>query len=329
MASPNATYTELVTTTLENRRGRLTDNVENANVLLAWLKKRGNINLAAGGRTLVEELAYRENDTFAWYDGFELINIAPQQVFSAAEYTPKQYAGSVTISGAEMAMNSGREQMIPLMTSRIDNAEDSAMNGVAIAAYSNGSADGGKQLQGLLLNIANDPTSGTVGGIPRDQFAFWQNQFKDAATVFSNKTSGGVQALMREILLECVAAPGPQGARNAVDLIVAGTNAFDTFWGSLTEIQRITSASEGVAGFESVAFSGPGGKRPVFYDPVCGTNQMYFLSSRYMKYRPYRNRNFITSDERSSINQDAVVVLMLFMGNMTMSNAGRQGVIFD
>jgi hypothetical protein len=325
----NTSWNDLITTTLENRRRSLTNNTLAANVLFSWLNKRGNVDPVGGGRTLVEELEYGTNSTFMWYDGYEVLNITPQQVFSAAEYTPKQAAVTVTISGAEQAMNSGREQMIRLMASRIDNAETSMQNGLATAAYSNGTGSGGKELGGLQQLVADAPGTGTVGGIVRGDFAFWRNQFKDAATVFSSLTAANVQALMQEVWTEIVAAPGPQGGQTGPDLIVAGSNAFVTFWNSLLADQRINSPDRGVSGFRSLAFYGPGGEAPVFFDPVCNTNRMYFLSTKYLKLRPYRDRNMVWTDQRTSINQDAIVRMCLFMGNLTMSNAGRQGVIFD
>lgn len=67
MAEPN--LTEIVATTLRNRRGALADNVLNHNALLRELNKRGNVSLEEGGRTLVEELEYAENSTFKYYEG--------------------------------------------------------------------------------------------------------------------------------------------------------------------------------------------------------------------------------------------------------------------
>ena len=53
MASPNSTFTEIVTTTLRNRSGVLADNVSNNNALLRRLKERGNNRTVAGGRSIV------------------------------------------------------------------------------------------------------------------------------------------------------------------------------------------------------------------------------------------------------------------------------------
>ncbi len=62
MASPN--LSEIVTTTLRNRSKKLADSVSNHNALLRRLKERGNMNLADGGRTIIQELEYAENTTF-------------------------------------------------------------------------------------------------------------------------------------------------------------------------------------------------------------------------------------------------------------------------
>ena len=97
MASPN--LSEIVTTTLRNRSGKLADNVTNNNALLARLNKKGNVKPVDGGRSIVQELDYQENGTFKRYSGYETLDISPSEVFSAAEFDWKQGAVSVSISG--------------------------------------------------------------------------------------------------------------------------------------------------------------------------------------------------------------------------------------
>lgn len=329
MSSANANYTELVTTTLENRRRVISNNVIEHNILLSHVKKSGNIDLASGGRELVEELSYAENSTAGWYDGYELINITPQQVHSAAVYSWKQAAASVSISGGELAMNSGREQMIPLLRSRINNAEDSLMNLIADGVYSNGTGDGGKQIGGLQHLVADAPTSGVVGGIDRANFSFWQNAVQDAQGDVTTPDATAIQGHMQSLWLKIIGQPSGAPASDAPDLAVASSNAFTAFWQSLLEVQRITSSEKGASGFRSVEFMGPQGGCPVFFDRKCPTDKLYFLNTKYLKFRPHRDRNFKVTDQRTSINQDAVVVLQLWMGNMTMSNARAHGVLFD
>ena len=44
MANPSSTMTEIVTTTLRNRTGKLADNVTENNALLMRLKKKGKVD---------------------------------------------------------------------------------------------------------------------------------------------------------------------------------------------------------------------------------------------------------------------------------------------
>lgn len=63
MAVPNSTYTEIITTTLDNYRSELADNVLGNNALLTRLKKKGNTDTAGGGVNLLENLMYASNGT--------------------------------------------------------------------------------------------------------------------------------------------------------------------------------------------------------------------------------------------------------------------------
>jgi hypothetical protein len=55
---------------------------------------------------------------------------------------------------------------------------------------------------------------------------------------------------------------------------------------------------------------------------------MYFLNTDYIHFRPHKDRNFAPiGDDRYAVNQDAMVKLIGFAGNMTLSNAFLQGVL--
>lgn len=61
MASPN--LSEIITTTLRNRTGKLADNVSDNNALLYRLRQKGKRRTEDGGRTIVQELEYQDNGT--------------------------------------------------------------------------------------------------------------------------------------------------------------------------------------------------------------------------------------------------------------------------
>jgi hypothetical protein len=70
LTNPSSAMTEIVTTTLRNRSGKLADNISKNNALLYRLKAKGKVKPVSGGRTIVQELAYAENGTFKRYSGW-------------------------------------------------------------------------------------------------------------------------------------------------------------------------------------------------------------------------------------------------------------------
>jgi len=54
---------------------------------------------------------------------------------------------------------------------------------------------------------------------------------------------------------------------------------------------------------------------------------MYMLNSKYLHFRPAKSRNFVVLKDKVAVNQDASVTPLYWMGNLTISNAARHGVI--
>lgn len=319
MASPN--LSEIVTTTLRNRSKRLADNVSNNNALLLRLRQRGNNRTFAGGHNITAELEYAENNTFKRYSGFETLNIQPSDVFSAAEYEIKQAAVAVTISGLEQLQNSGPEQMIDLLESRISNAERTMLNNLSADLYSDGTADSGKQITGLQAVVA-DGGGGTVGGIDSATFPFWQNQVYDFSTQGVTPGPDTIQSAMNTLFLD--AARG----NDRPDLVVADNKFFRYYWESLQAIQRLQDEKLGAAGFENLKFMGADVVFDGGQDGAAPTEHMYFLNTNFLHFRSHRDRNMnVINGDRFATDQDAMVRLIGWAGNLTCSNRALQGVI--
>lgn len=57
--------------------------------------------------------------------------------------------------------------------------------------------------------------------------------------------------------------------------------------------------------------------------------QVTDCNTDYLYWRPHRDRNMVPLGDIRSINQDATVNLIIWMGNMTASNRELQGVLFQ
>jgi len=304
---------EIVTTTLRNRSKKLADNVLNHNALFMVMNKKGNVRPASGGREIIEELEYAENGTAGWYTGYEILDTTPQEVFDAATYDWKQLAGTVTIDGLTQIKNSGKARIINLLAKRITNLEKTLKNRVATAVYSDGVTDT-KAIGGLRLLVADDPTtSSTIGGINQATYEFWRNQVSAAA----GTSSGNILSRMNALWLSCV-----RGA-DKPDYICADSNLYSIYESALQKFQRFQTADKGIAGFETLMYK----SAHVVYDDQAPTNRMYFLNTDYLYLRPHPDRQFVPLEERNSVNQDAMVVPVVWAGNMTTSNRSLQGVL--
>lgn len=325
----NPNVGDIVATTLRDRSGVVADNVTKSNALLITLQKRGNVKPTSGGRTLFEEIAYAENGTFKRYSGYDPLNIQPSNVLSAAEFDLKQAAVSVSMSGLEQLQNSGSEQVLDLLEQRIENAEATLMNNIAADVYSDGTADGGRQIGGLQLLIADTPTSGTVGGIDRSLYPIWRNQSFDATTDGGAPASAtNIVSYMNQVYVRCTRGADKPG------IIIADNNYYLFYLNSQQTIVRHTNQELLDAGFDGLSYNGI----PVILDggnPLlggsCPANHMYFANPKYIKFRPHSDRNFapLEGGTRRPINQDAMVQFMAFAGNMTLRGATFQGVLKD
>jgi hypothetical protein len=232
--------------------------------------------------------------------------------------------------------------MIDLLEARIGNAERTFENNLSADCYSNGTADGGKQVGGLQLLVSDVPTSGTVGGINRATWAFWQNNVQSFAAAGLAPGAATMQTMMNRAWL----AQARQADRP--DLFIADNVYFRYYWESLQAIQRITDDRTGMAGFNSLkfmdadvvydgGFQGVAGGQGATIDGAGHTwtsgqgapaNHMYLLNTDYIFLRPHRERDMVPLDpDRFSVNQDAMVKLIGWAGNLAMSNAFLQGVL--
>lgn len=321
MATPNTNFDDVIATTLRQRSGKLADNLSDNTALLFRLKERGRMRTFSGGRTIVEEIAFSGPGNFMYYSGSETINIDQGDMLTAAEYNIKQAATAITINGLEMLQNASEEQVIDLLSGRIEQGEREMVNNLSTGIYSDGTGSSGKQIGGLQLIVSDDGT-GTVGGINSGTYTWWANNFYDFSDEGVTAGASTIQTAMNTLYLET------KRNRDAVDLIVADNTYFQYYWQSLQAIQRVQSDSMAAAGFQNLKFMGADVVADGAQGGAAPSAHMYFLNSDFLHWRPHSRRNMVPlNPDRYATNQDAVVKLMAFAGNMTCSNRALQGAI--
>jgi hypothetical protein len=326
MASPNINYNNIVTSTIEFRSGELADNVTLHNAVLQRMNSNGNVDPIDGGYKIIEELEYAENQTFKWMNGFDTIDIQPQEIFSAAEFDLKLAAISVIISGQEQLMNAGKERFIPLLKRKMKNAENSFNNNLLRGLFSDGTGNSGKQIGGFQSLLSSTPTVGTVGNIDRSVWSFWRNQkFGGVADGGGAVSATNIQSYMNQLCYKLVRGT------DFPDLIVFDALYHNLYFQSLQPNFRITTNDTAGSGFKSLKFYAVGNDADVVFagnGVGMPASTGYFLNMKYLRLRPHKDRNMVPiGGDRQPTNQDAIISLLGWAGNMTCSNMNLQGVL--
>lgn len=321
MTSPNAIFTELVTTTFRKHRKDIKDNVSKNNALLRRLYDRGQVKHEDGGLSIVEPLDYATNQTYQRYSGYDTLNIGASDVISAAEYQWRQIAINVVASGQELRTNKGQSRIIALVKSRMKNAVRTFKNNFSSDLYSDGTLS--NQINGLQA-LVSDTGTGTVGGIDSSVWTFWQNKVQSAAAPIQ----GGGAIVPGPTTMESLMLPlwlAQTRGDDKPDLVISDTNYYTFYEQSQTSIKRYTSSDEAQGGFISLKYK----TADVIYDGGSGipANHMYFLNSDYLYLVAHTDADMTEMDEMKPVNQDAAVVPILWMGNLVVSNRSLQGVL--
>jgi hypothetical protein len=316
MAFPNVS--DIIATTIENRSAKIADNVTKNNAVLAQLSQKGRIKTVSGGSKIFQELSFAENANAGWYSGYDLLPVAAQDVISAAEFDFKQAACPVTISGLDMLKNAGKEQIIDLLEGRITVAESTMSNLVSGGLYSDGTAAGGKQIEGLNKAVAMVNTN-TYGAIDANTWVFWRNKVMDQTA--AQMTATAIQGYFNTMWGQLV-----RGS-DRPDLIMVDAGVWGVYLASLQAMQRFTGTETGKLGFPTIKYMDADVVLDGGIGGFCPTNTAFFLNTNYLHYRPHSARNMtsLNPKNRYAINQDAEVQILAWAGNLTCSGRQFQG----
>jgi len=291
----------LLSTTLKNYQKTLTDNIHKSNAVFNQLKKMGAMKSTDGGERLVEPLMYGKNTTVGSYSGYDTLDTTPQEGIDSAEFNWKQYSASITISGKEERQNNGVAKIIDLLEAKTTQAEMSLKEELSIGLFSNGTANGSKQLTGLGAMILD---SGTYGGINSATYTWWQAYVESASEALAltkMRTAYNTASI---------------GGSDTPTIAVTTQALYEKYEGLFTgTITMYSSMTKDVVdgGFQTLEFKGI----PLTWDEQAVTGEMLFLNSKHMKLRYHPDANFETSQFVKPENQDAKVAQILWMGNLT------------
>lgn len=306
----------LVTTTLDQVRPVLRDQISNYNALTAWLNMKSRVTVD-GGTVIRRPLMFAFNDTVSSYSGYDLIDTTPQEGFGWAEYEWRQHAGSVTISGEEVKKNSGAKQLINLLQAKVDQLKLSIADDMNAMLWSDGTGNNSKDMLGLQAIVSD---SVTLAGIAPGTYTWWKSVVEagpaDLTDVSGVETLNDVYNTIRV-------------NRSKVDVEFTTQDNFQAYEALAVPNIRFQDLKAADLGFETIAHKGA----EVIFEPDVpapggsGGGYWYFLNSDRLEFVQHANSWLDPTDFVRPYNQDAKTALILSMGNLITDERRAHGVI--
>jgi hypothetical protein len=316
MAAGHPDYDTFLSSTLNNYRSTLVDNVFSANPLFLKLKER--VRYEDGGDKISVPLMYGQNSTVKTYDAWERLDLTPQEGITTALFDWGQIAGSIGINGIEEFKNSGKSRIFNLLKARTKQTEMSLTEAFGEMSFLAGT-DPERDWLGLDALIGDEnSTVTTVGGIDCTDSAndWWRSVVVDVDALASQVRSDAVWTNVYNTASKGSDKP---------DIIVTTQDLFEHYEANLATDIRYTSTDSADARFNHVLFK----KVPVFYDDYCQSGRTYFINSSHLELVGAKGTWFRQTPFETVPDVDGKWANILTYGGMVIDNRRRQGLVRD
>ena len=299
-----------------------TDNILNSRALFYAMGEDGFKEQADGGSQIEMSLEYATNTTFKSYGELETLDTTRIDVFDAARYTWKISAGTVVWSDLEQLRATAASRKFDVIAEKLENGKDSLINTLNSQMWSDGTGNSSKDIGGLQYLISTTPTTGTVGGVSRDNFSFWRN-IQTSGTQTSSDFDN-LRASMRSVYAQCSRG----GSNEAPTAAITTRTVFLGYQSLLVPNERFAKADKprgGDLGWkqDAIQFNGA----DVFYDEDAPSGNLYFVNPKFMKLVYLKGGWMKMKDKIEPYNQLAAVQRVFTIANMATNNSRRLGVV--
>ena len=320
MAVPNTlseALDNLYTTTWQNMKSTLVDQIFDSTPFWFWMKENDALESVQGGRFLTEPLRYAKSERVKFIGKGGTVDLSDQEFLTEAVDDWKYLVDSIVRFGTDDQKNRGKNMIINFMNAKLDNSKDSLVDKVEETLFSDNSAN--SLIWNSLLNLVpDDPTSSTtVHGINQSTHSWWRSKATTMAG-FSFAIHG--HARMRTLLNDTSNNKG----QDKPNIIVSGQTPYEYYEDTVVEQKRIVNKKLGDAGFENIQFKGI----PMVWSPACANTRMYFLNTRFLKFKFDPMMNFDMTEWKpipEQVNDRAAQIMLA--GNLMTSRRRCQGVL--
>lgn len=267
-----------------------------------------------GSLSIKQPLVHTATGSVTAFSGYDILPTAPTDQITAAEFSWRQYAATVTISGEEELKNSGKDGIMNLLELKKDIAALSLED--TLGTDLQGSNTGGKSIDGLASILS---TTTTYGGIAVADMATWVAKVPTLATA-GTLTKYEFQKAMGQATV----------GNDKPTIAITRQSVYDKIWSLWEGQQRFENTQKGDAGFTTMTVNGLDvvvDSHVTGSDGASQTNWLEFLNERYLHMFIHKDYNFKAVPIPPQRDQDIKMVRWLVALNLACSRRIMQCVI--
>jgi hypothetical protein len=294
---------------------RIVDNVYNSNVLFyRWY--HANKFVQQGGTQIEQPLMYTRMAAGGSYQGYQLLNVTPSDTVQNAAFPWAQYYSPVTIDGLTLLRADSPIAIADFVATQFKQAEMDLSDLLGAGLWSDGA--NANDIIGLRLAIDNGTIASSYGAINHSGNTWWNSQIDSTTTTLTL------------VALQSLFGSCTQGGR-APTIIFSTQANYNRYWNLNLTPQQFPVQPGGKdmqlaqAGFENLLFNGV----PWLVDshiPTSGTEgNIFLLNEDYCQVVTAARADFHLQDFMTPVNQDAMTALLIWAGQLVVSNIQRQG----
>jgi hypothetical protein len=316
---------QALTVSVANRQRQIQDIVYDATPLTRILKDQGRImeKRASGPELRVPVMFDRLQAQ--WFTGYDKISIMPKELINSAIFNWSRVVAPFSLNGTELLYNRGEAEFIDLAATYIEAAEMSAKETFEEGLISDGTADGGRQMQGMGVAIPIVTNAGIYGGIDRGTVANWRTSFYD---ISSGDVSGYTtwDSTTARAIVSQIALARSRGGRYP-DLWIFSADMWPAVEASFVAHQRLASERLGRLGFSGYTYMTAAGPVDLVaaggIGNVMPANTAFGIDTRGAAIYTFPGQDFVPFHPGNGIrpvNQDAVAQGIVWSGQFVLEN---------
>lgn len=306
----------------------ITDQIYRSNVLLYRLMAN-NKKTIQGGTQIEVPLLFQRFANGGSYRGLDPFSTAQNDTIKNAAYDWKQYYVTWSIDGLTMIKVDSPQAIANLLTLQSQQAYMEMAENLAAGLFSDGTGNGGKDLDGLLATFG---TANTYGGLSRTTNTWWQPTVQGGS---------GAGVAMTMALLQSEFGNLTIGGQHPT-IIMSRQDQYNRYWAlnqtsNQSQYPRQPGGHDEIlasAGFTNLLFNNV----PWVVDSHVPdssninanglTNSLVMmLNENVLSWAVSPRADFYLKPFQEPYNQDGMVSALMFAGNLVTMNSTLQGAI--